>query len=427
MIGSPQKQSAVPAGGPLSKSPANNHAADVLLYTIYAVYFFNGMALCFEGAFNPELKDFFHLSYQQQMYTMFAKNIPFVFAAAIGLLITRIGYKNCLTAALLLFAVGTGLLVIGLNARSYGTVLAGFLAIGIGFNFQLVAGNPLLCSLGAPETGSSRLNLGNALGAIAQIIAPLIISLIIPETVVSVNEKLPYIKGLFIVIALLLAAFALFTWTARDAATFENAETSAAKKPPSAQAATSSAAGWLFGFIAIFLILGAEAGLFGFYRNYLEDPKIAGLTSHQSQRMFTIYFGVFAAGRLAGAWIQKRIRPAAMLIFNLVAALILLAPVAAAHGPAAVVAITALGFFVSILFPTMYSLGIEGMGLRTARVSGFLTTGFLGCALLPLAQGRIADAVGLQRSFLLCLAPYAFALIFAAGHLRKKTSARLAA
>jgi FHS family L-fucose permease-like MFS transporter len=343
-------------------------------------------------------------------------------------LITRIGYKNCLTAALLLFAVGTGLLVIGLNARSYAMVLAGFLTIGIGFNFQLVAGNPLLSALGAPETGSSRLNLGNALGAIAQIIAPLIISLIIPETVVSVNEKLPYIKGLFVVIALMLVAFALFTWIARDVETTENPEAvGASNKPESSPTTTSPASGWLFGFIAIFLILGAEAGLFGFYRNYLEDPKIAGLTSHQSQRMFTIYFGVFAAGRLAGAWIQKRIRPAAMLIFNLVAALIMLVLVVATHGPVAVCAITALGFFVSILFPTMYSLGIEGMGIRTAQVSGFLTTGFLGCALLPLVQGRIADAVGLQRSFLLCLAPYAFALIFAAGHLRKKISARLAA
>ena len=90
-----------------------------LLYTVYFIYFFCGLTLCFEGAFNPEFKDYFQLGYQQQMYTMFAKNIPFVLAVGIGFLIPRLGYKNCLTIGMALFATGTLLLVPG-SARVRG-------------------------------------------------------------------------------------------------------------------------------------------------------------------------------------------------------------------------------------------------------------------------------------------------------------------
>jgi FHS family L-fucose permease-like MFS transporter len=104
-------------------SSASSHSPRPLLYTVYFIYFFCGLTLCFEGAFNPEFKEYFGLSYQQQMYTMFAKNIPFVLALGIGFLIPRLGYKNCLTIGMALFALGTLLLVPGLGSGSYAVVL----------------------------------------------------------------------------------------------------------------------------------------------------------------------------------------------------------------------------------------------------------------------------------------------------------------
>jgi FHS family L-fucose permease-like MFS transporter len=383
----------------------------VLLYTVYFIYFFCGMTLCFEGAFNPEFKDYFQLSYQQQMYTMFAKNIPFVLAIAIGFLVKRIGFKNCLSVAMLLFAAGTLLLIPGLSSGQYWLVLVAFFVIGTGFNFELVAGNPLLSGLGAPAGGASRLNLGNALGAIAQIIAPLVLTLIIPVSVVSVQDKLPYMKGLFVVIGGILIGIAAITFAARSVDISAGLQAAAAKSDGPARR-TWLEPRVLLGFVTIFLVLGAEAGVFGLYRNYLEDPDIAGLSSHQSQRMFTLYFATFALGRLAGSWAQKRVKPATTLTVNAVAALLLLAPVILARGAVAVAAITALGFFVSIFFPTLYALAIEGMGEQTAQASGLLTMGFLGCAILPVLQGRLADSVGLQPAFVLCLVPYLSALLY---------------
>jgi MFS transporter, FHS family, L-fucose permease len=397
-----------------------------LLYAVYFIYFFCGMTQCFEGVFLPEFKEYFQLNYQQQMYTMFAKNIPFLLAVAIGYVVKRVGYKNCMTLAMALFGAGTLVLIPGLQVHSYQLVLSGFFLIGVGFNCELVAGNPMLSALGPGRDASSRLNMGNALGAVAQIIAPATLSLIIPAAVVSVRGKLPYMQGLFAALAITLLAVALVTALMRNvdiAASFTEAP-----------GAVGSNAGniWtnlhlLWGFLVIFLTLGVEAGLFSFYRNYLEDPAVAGLTAHQSQRMFTIYFALFAAGRLAGAWTQRRIRPAAHLLLCLVAALGCLAGVVLSKGYVAVAAVTAIGFFISVFFPTLYALAIGGMGARTGQASGLLTMGFVGCAFLPVLQGRLADTVGLQNSYVLGIGVYLVAGLYALNCYREKGATEAAA
>lgn len=382
-----------------------------LLYTVYFIYFFCGLTLCFEGAFNPEFKDFFKLGYQQQMYTMFAKNVPFVLALAIGYLVPRFGYKHCLTAGVGLFAAGTLLLIPGLETGSYALVLGAFFIIGLGFNFQLVAGNALLSALGPADGASSRLNFGNALGAIAQILGPVSLSFIIPATVIGAGDKLPYMKGLFTVIGLVLIGIAVVTFLipTRIAAGSENCDIVTAE----AAATNWFSARLALAFLAICLALGAEAGLFGLYRNYLEDPAIAGLNSQQSQRLFTLYFTLFALGRFAGSAMQKKVRPATTLAIFANAALVLLIVIVSAKGTWAIVAVTAIGFFVSIFFPTLYAIAIQGLGAQTPKASGLLTMGFLGCALLPVLQGRIADKYGLQASYALGFAAYLAVLAFA--------------
>jgi len=391
-----------------------NRSSRALLATVYFIYFFCGMAMCFEGAFNPEFKDFFHLTYEQQQFTTFAKNLPFALAVFIGLLIPRIGYKNCLSVAMALFAVGTLLLIPGLQTGNYGLILCAFLVIGLGFNFELVAGNPLLSGLGSPTGSSSRLNLGNALGAIAQIIAPLFLVVIIPASATTVTSKLPYMQGLFAVIGIILIGICILTLVTRNvdvSARLSSAGKSSAKTAPGGGLWTQPKV--MLGFVTIFLVLGAEAGLFSLFRNYVEDPDVAGVSAHNSQALFTMYFSTFALGRLAGSWVQKQIKPAYTLAFNTVAALLLVGLMTVAKGPLAIVAIILLGFFVSIFFPTLYSLAIEGLGDQTAKASGLLTMGFLGCALLPVLQGKLADTIGLQRSFLMCVVPYCFALFYA--------------
>ena len=143
--------------------------------------------------------------------------------------------------------------------------------------------------------------------------------------------------------------------------------------------------------------------------------------------MFTIYFALFALGRLVGAWAQRKIRPAVYLLFCLAAALVCLAGVVLGKGNVAVAAVTAIGFFISVFFPTLYALAIGGMGERTGQASGLLTMGFVGCALLPVLQGRLADTIGLQNSYVLGIGAYLIAGLYAFKSYRKKGSAAAAA
>jgi len=397
-----------------------NPAADRLLYSVYFIYFFCGMAMCFEGAFMPEFKEHFQLTYQQQMYTMFAKNIPFViFSILIGLLSKKIGFKNCLTIAMFLFAIGTALLIPGLQSGNYVVVLVAFFIIGTGFNFELVAGNPLLSGLGDPSGSSSRLNLGNALGAIAQIIAPLIILIILPLSVVKTADKIPYMNGLFLAIAVILVVTGLFTLILKDGKiNFEEQKDSRLVQSQRVESVWHNKK-LILGFIAIFIALGAESGIFGLYRNYLEDPAIAALSSHQSYILYTIYFATFALGRLVGAFVQKRVNPALTLVFCVIAAMVLLLIMMTTSGIAAVVSITLLGLFISIFFPTLYAISIEGLGKDTALASGLLTMGFLGAAILPVLQGKLADWLGLKYSFIISIATYGYVLYFALQNIKR--------
>jgi FHS family L-fucose permease-like MFS transporter len=389
------------------------------LYVIYSIYFFCGLAQCFESVFLPEFKSYFQLSYTQQMYTLFAKSIPFTgFPILIGLFIKRVGYRNSIALSLLIFSIGTALIIPGLRLHHYTLVLAAFFILGLGFNMELVAGNPLLARLGKQEESASRLNIGNALGAVAQIIAPLFVTLIIPVSVIHLEEKLRYAEFIFGATAGLLAIIALITFRVRSLDL---------KQDDRKATQTYSSKVWSLpqvwvGFIAIFLILGVEGGIFGLYRNYLEEPGIAGLTSRQSQTMFTVYFAVFAAGRLAGSYIQKRVSASSTIIVALFISIVLLIAATMVKGTWAVICLTSLGFFISIFFPTLYALAIEGLGERTAEVSGILTMGFLGGAILPVVQGKLADEFGLASSFIMGILPYGFALFYVWQLRRKQVS-----
>jgi len=397
-----------------------NPSPDRLLYSVYFIYFFCGMAMCFEGAFMPEFKELFHLGYQQQMYIMFAKNIPFiVFSILIGLLSKKIGFKNCLTIAMFLFATGTALLIPGMISGNYVLVLLSFFIIGTGFNFELVAGNPLLSTLGDPAGSSSRLNLGNALGAIAQIISPLIILLILPVTAVSVSDKIPYINGLFLAIAVILAVTGIITLILKDIkdSMFKSEAGQSVAQETKGSVWTNKKL--LLGFVAIFIALGAESGIFGLYRNYLEDPAIASLSSQQSYILYTVYFAMFALGRLVGAYVQNKMKPAVTLVFCVIAAMVLLLIMMTTTGFIAVASITLLGLFISIFFPTLYAISIEGLGKNTGMASGLLTMGFLGAAILPVLQGKLADWIGLKYSFLISIVTYSYVLYFAFQSIKK--------
>lgn len=383
-----------------------------LLYLVYFIYFFCGLTQSFESVILPELKEYFHLGYQQQMYVVTAKSIPFVFCPLLALFIQRAGYVRSLGIAMCMYAVGTMMLLPGLASSRYSLVLIGFGIIGTGFTLQMIAGNPMISALGPASGSSSRLNLGNALGAIAQIIAPALMSVIVPATAIAVQSRMPHIRALLGVLTALLAVIAATTFGMRKY--FSDVE-GLCSEPISRRIADRSA--WknpavITGTCIIFLVLGTEASLFSNFLNFVESGGANSLSSHAAQRLFTVYFALFAGGRFSAAWLQKRIIPEVHLALSLAAALISLGVLMFTTGIPAVGGALALGFFVSIFFPTLYAIALRSAGRWKAQASGMLTVGFLGGAVVPVLQGRLADMAGLQRSYLIEALIYLAVLIY---------------
>jgi FHS family L-fucose permease-like MFS transporter len=269
------------------------------------------------------------------------------------------------------------------------------------------------------------LNFGNALGAVAFIIAPMIAMLIVPSSVNSVSNKIPYLTGIFVFIGVVLLVTVFLTFLVKEVKIIdENAGNSAQLKFEGRPFWKNPQV--ILGFIAIFLVLGTEGGIFSFYQVYLKEANAAlsvtdkewfirylWLDPSHYQLMFTVFFAIYAIGRLLAGYIQRKVEPVVTLLVSLSFALVIIISfVFFTTGIVSIILITGLGLFISILFPTIYSIAIKGLGENTSKASGLLTMGFLGSTVIPVIQGQLADHYSLQKSFSLPIIAYLLVIMY---------------
>jgi Fucose permease len=183
-----------------------------------------------------------------------------------------------------------------------------------------------------------------------------------------------------------------------------------------------------FGVLAIFFYVGAEVSIGSVLVNYLSLPQIGhGLTEQEATRYVSMYWGGALAGRLLGAFLLARIDPRKLLgLFALVAAL-LLAATMLRSGDLAKWSVVAIGLFNSIMFPTIFTLGIERLGPLTGKASSLLVMAIVGGAIVPLATGWLADHYGLQHAFVLPMLCYGYIVFYALRGSRVREAASLTA
>ena len=167
-----------------------------------------------------------------------------------------------------------------------------------------------------------------------------------------------------------------------------------------------------FGVLAIFFYVGAEVSIGSFLVNYLSLPEIGHMSEQQASHYVSMYWGGAMVGRLAGSALLVWFNPRKLLaLFAAVAGLLVLTTMLT-HGQVAMVSVIAIGLFNSIMFPTIFSLGIERMGPLTGKASSLLIMAIVGGALLPLAQGFLADHFGIQHAFVLPLLCYGYIIFY---------------
>lgn len=164
----------------------------------------------------------------------------------------------------------------------------------------------------------------------------------------------------------------------------------------------------VLGAIGIFVYVGGEVSIGSFLINFLGEPSIAGLAERDAGKYVSFYWGGAMVGRFIGAAVMQKIQANKALTFNAITAALLVLVTLFGSGKIAMSAILAVGLFNSIMFPTLFSLALNGLGKHTGQGSGILCAAIVGGAIIPLVQGLFADRFGIQQAFFIPLLCYSY-------------------
>lgn len=370
------------------------------------------------------LRSAFHLDYTEALLTQI------VFFLAYGLLslpaawlTSRIGAVDMIIGSLGLMASGCLLVFASTRAGSFWPILAALFVLAGGYTALQVASNPLAAELGTPQRSHLRLNFAQAFNSLGVVLGVHFGSLVMlgdpalrkASKGIDLSHRdalLHAVDRAFLIMAALLAALLLLFVLLRPFLIRVAPSHRAAAPARMFEALRSPWA--LFGAAAIGLYVGAEVSIGSIMINFLNQASVLRLPFDDAGvYLANFYWGGALAGRLVGTALLTRIRASWVLGACAMIAALLCATVVAAHGPASGYAALAIGFFNSIMFPTIFAITLERSGVSQSSTSGLLCLAIFGGALLPVAVGTIADRVGLSAAFLIPLAAYAFVAFFA--------------
>jgi len=335
----------------------------------------------------------------------------------------KIDYKGGIVAGLAIAGIGCLLFYPAASLHSYPLFLAAFFVLASGITLLQVAANPYVTILGNPETASSRLTMTQAFNSLGTTIAPYLGALFILAAAVKTADEIK-----------LLNADELSAYQAAQAAAVQNpylllaavlffiAVIFALIKLPKIEVEKAQVQGveddvydsaWgykhlVLGAIGIFVYVGGEVSIGSFLINFLGEPSIAGLAEQDAGKYVSFYWGGAMIGRFIGAAVMQKIRPGKVLTFNAVTAAVLVLMTMIGSGHVAMWTILAVGLFNSIMFPTIFSLAVSGLGKHTGQGSGILCAAIVGGAILPVVQGLFADRIGIQQAFFIPVLCYCY-------------------
>jgi FHS family L-fucose permease-like MFS transporter len=408
----------------MNTTNAHSSSYQVPLVFLTSLFFMWGFMTSLNDILIPHLRNAFSLSYTQGMLIQFC----FFGAYAIvslpaGRLLDRIGYQKGIVAGLLLAGVGCWLFWPAAAALTYPLFLGALFVLAAGITILQVSANPYVSALGSAHTASSRLTLTQAFNSLGTTVGPLLGGALILGVAAagsdatsearSVQGPYLFLGALFFVLAVVFAKIKLPVLSIESPADSTNAADS---RSPSGAVASGEGA-WSFpqlkfGTIAIFVYVGGEVAIGSFLINYLGEADIAGLAEADAAPYVSYYWGGAMVGRFIGAAVMRKFAPGRVLGLHALAAVALVTLSMLSSGSVAMWSILAVGLCNSIMFPTIFSLAVSGLGKHTSQGSGLLCMAIVGGALLPVLQGMIADSSGIQAGFIIPILCYLYICYF---------------
>ncbi|MDP3803018.1 MAG: sugar MFS transporter [Phenylobacterium sp.] len=369
---------------------------------VTTLFFAWGFATSLIDPLIAAVRKVFDLSTAEAMLTASAWFIAYaVVSVPAAAVLARLGYSRSIISALAVMVLGCLIVPVATIMDWYPGVLIALFVIASGVTLLQVAANPLVAALGSKKSSHARLNFSQFFNSLGTTVGPYLGSTVLLTggvfaagavvTAATRDESLRSIDFAFLALGAFFAVVAFFIFTARKKINAAAAGAEEAGGVSSPFKAFSSP--WaLFGALAIFIYVGSEVAIGGILTNFLSSPTILNIPEGDAGRMVSLYWGGAMVGRFIGALLLTKVRAGVLLTVNTAAAAILCLVVTQTSGETAAYAAIAVGFFNSIMFPTIFTLTLERSGAPASATSGLLCTAIVGGAVLPYVAGQIADA-----------------------------------
>ncbi|WP_020653813.1 sugar MFS transporter [Massilia niastensis] len=411
-----------PAVAGVTDAEHNPQTGALVIVTI--LFFMWGLLTSLNDVLIPHLKSMYTLTYLQAMLVQFCFfGAYFIVSLPAGVLIRRIGYQSGAVTGLLIAAAGCALFYPA-SQGGYGLFLFAFFVLASGITILQVAANPFVTVLGPARTASSRLTLTQAFNSLGTTVAPALGGILILSAVslgadqlaaMAPAEQAAYraqeaaaVQGPYLGLAAALAILAVLFALAR----LPKISHATGAAEADARGGALAYRHLVLGALAIFLYVGAEVSIGSFLINFLGESHIAGLSHADAAHYVSLYWGGALVGRFIGFAVMRYVSPGKSLALTALGAILLVLVAVFGEGSMAMWAILAVGLCNSIMFPTIFSTALHGLGRFTGQGSGILCMAIVGGAIVPFVQGALADTVGLQPSFLAPAACYLFIMYF---------------
>jgi MFS transporter, FHS family, L-fucose permease len=417
---------------PESKKSNSPHNYTLALVVVMGVFFICGFSTVLNDVLIPYIQQTLELGYtsviliQTSFYFAY-----FICSPLVGFLFRHKSYLTGIRWGLASGSVGTFVISYASIELSFDLILLGVFILGAGIAMIQVSANPYALQLGPENTSTSRLSFTHSFTSVGTILAPFfgsvyILSTLNREEIPFTSQFNPYYSPIQMpYLGLSLVWFTLFTLTfffrlpdGKDKLT-KNGPLNKKIPHPLKEPIV------LLGMLGIAICVGVEVSVGSFLISFLAKSNIADISMETAGKYTMLFWFGFLLGRIFGSWVMTRISTGKILLYHASSAVICTAGAVYFSGMLSASFILVLGLCTSIMFPSIFSLVLSNTKNRKSEVSGYLCMANIGGAIIPLAQGFLADIIGIQRSFVLAIFCYLFLACFAQYMFSKKLETKI--
>jgi FHS family L-fucose permease-like MFS transporter len=390
------------------KNQNRNYTLALILVT--SLFFLWGLAYGLLDVLNKHFQETLNITKQRSTLLQAAYfGAYFLMALPAGLFMQRVGYRKGIITGLFLYAVGAILFYPSAQNSSFIFFLTALFVLASGLTFLETAANPYITVLGRPETSEFRLNLSQSFNGVGSFIGPIIGgALFFGKS--STGEGLGSVKLVYLGIAALVILVSIL-FIATKMPEVKEEELVKGRKAHSGKTLFQHTH-FVWAVAAQFFYVAAQVGIAALFINYCTEKNL-GITNERAAYFLSGSLLLFTIGRFAGTAIMKKVAPNRLLAFYAAINIMLCAGVIWLQGMISVYALMTIFFFESIMFPTIFALGVKNLGAYTKKGASFIIMSIVGGALVPYVMGWLAQKSSTPFSYIVPMICFAIVFLFA--------------